>query len=100
MNGSRRPGGTDFFSLAAGMLETGFEISGYTLVDVRFFLIESGTTDGTTPEDFLDSDLLPNSVPIQRGRVALDFNPPGDPDTTVSVFYNDAFAIADAPAMP
>ena len=89
-------GGADFFSVAAATLGTGFEISGYVLDDVRIFLIENDTTQ----EDFLNSDLLPNSVPIQRARLALDFVLQSDPNVTTSVFYNDAFIIADAPAMP
>ena len=81
-------GGVDFFSLAAGMLETGFDVGGYTLVNVRLFQIETDTT----PNDFLASDLLPVNYPNEVGRLALDFNPPGDPNTTVSVFFADFVA--------
>jgi hypothetical protein len=85
-------GGTDFFSLAAGSMETGFDVGGYTLVNVRWFQIETDTT----PNDFLDSDLLPTSYPNEVGRLALDFNPPGDPDTRVSVFF-EGFVATPSP---
>lgn len=81
-------GGVDFFSLSARMVEVGFDVSGYTLVNVRWFQIETDTT----PNDFLDSDLLPVNYPNEVGRLALDFNPPGDPDTMVSVFFDDFVA--------
>jgi hypothetical protein len=78
----------DFFMLSAGSAETGFDVGGYTLVNVRWFQIETDTT----PNDFLDSDLLPVNYPSDVGRLALDFNPPGDPDTMVTVFFDDFVA--------
>jgi hypothetical protein len=81
-------GGVDFFMLSAGSAETGFDVGGYTLVNVRWFQIETDTT----PNDFLDSDLLPVNYPSDVGRLALDFNPPGDPDTMVTVFFDDFVA--------
>jgi len=85
-------GGTDFFSLGAGRLETGVDVGGYTLVNVRWFQIETDTT----PNDFLASDLLPVNYPNEVGRLALDFNPPGDPNTTVSVFF-EGFVATPSP---
>ena len=74
--------------IRAGSAETGFDVGGYTLVNVRWFQIETDTT----PNDFLDSDLLPVNYPSDVGRLALDFNPPGDPDTMVTVFFDDFVA--------
>ena len=74
--------------LGGGSLETGFETGGYTLANVRFFQIEGDTTEN----DFLASDLLPANYPSEVGRLALDFNPTGDPNTTVSVFFDDFVA--------
>jgi len=85
-------GGTDFFSLTAASMESGFDAGGYTLVNARWFQIETDTT----PNDFLDSDLLPTNYPNEVGRLALDFNPPGDPDTTVSLFF-DGFVATPSP---
>jgi len=85
-------GGTDFFSLTAASMESGFDVGGYTLVNARFFQIETDTT----PNDFLDSDLLPTNYPNEVGRLALDFNPPGDPDMTVSLFF-DGFVATPSP---
>jgi hypothetical protein len=85
-------GGTDFFMLTASSMESGFDVGGYTLVNARWFQIETDTTGN----DFLDSDLLPTNYPNEVGRLALDFNPPGDPDTTVSVFF-DGFVATPSP---
>jgi hypothetical protein len=81
-------GGTDIFLLGAGSMETAFEVGGYTLANVRWFQIEGDTT----VNDFLDSDLLPTNYPTEIGRLALDFNPTGDPNTTVSLFFDDFVA--------
>jgi hypothetical protein len=78
--------------LTASSMESGFDVGGYTLVNARWFQIETDTTGN----DFLDSDLLPTNYPNEVGRLALDFNPPGDPDTTVSVFF-DGFVATPSP---
>jgi len=78
-------GGTDFLSLGAGNLDSGFDTSGYTLVNVRWFWIETDTT----PEDFLASDLLPATLPDLTARLALDFVLISDPNVRVSVFFSD-----------
>lgn len=80
------PDKTDFLSVAAGSADTGFEASGYTLTNVRLFWIEGSTT----ANDFLQSDLLPDVLPVGLvGRVALDFELTSDPLVTASVFFQD-----------
>jgi hypothetical protein len=81
------PNLTDFLSVAAGSIfGTTFEVSGYTLTNVRMFWIE----DDTTPNDFLQSDLLPAALPDGLiGRVALEFALTSDPNITASVFFQD-----------
>ena len=76
---------TDFMSLGAGNLDTGFDTSGYTLRNVRWFWIETDTT----PDDFLSSDLLPAALPGITGRLALDFELSSDPQVRATVFFED-----------
>ena len=82
-------GGVDFMQLADGSLDTAFEIDNYRLIRVRSFWIETSTT----PNDFLDSDLLPATPPEGlTGRLALDFELISDPQTTVILFFDDFVA--------
>jgi PEP-CTERM motif len=60
------PNGGDDYDL------TGFDVAGYTLVNVRLFWIEE--IIGAAP-DFLDSSALPSALPTFSGRLALDFVP-------------------------
>ncbi len=87
-------GGTDFLSAAAGIIfGTTFETSGYTLMNVRMFWIAGDTT----PDDFLQSDLLPAALPVGlTGRVSLDFFLTSDPNITASVFFAD-FSVTPSP---
>lgn len=81
-----QPGDRDFLSVVAGILETGFEVGGYTLTNVRLFWIEGDTT----PDDFVQSDLLPTALPVDlSGRASLDFELTSDPLIKVSVFFAD-----------
>ena len=82
-----QPDNVDFLSVAAGRnLLTGFDTTGYTLINVRLFWIEGSTT----PDDFLQSDLLPEVLPAGLvGRLALDFEQTDDPSIQVSVFFDD-----------
>ena len=88
------PNLTDFLSVAAGSVSgTTFEISGYTLTNVRMFWIEGDTT----PDDFLQSDLLLAALPVGlTGRVSLDFVLTSDPNITASVFFQD-FSVTLSP---
>ena len=80
------PDQVDFLSVAAGSIDAGFETSGYTLTNVRLFWLETSTT----PNDFLQSDLLPDTLPIGlTGRVALDFELTTDPQVRATVFFED-----------
>ena len=82
-------GGVDFMQLGDGSLDSVFEIDNYRLIRVRWFWIESDTT----PDDFLNSDLLPATPPVgATGRLALDFELISDPQTTVSLFFQDFLA--------
>lgn len=77
---------TDFMLFGSGMtLDAGFEIGGYTLTGVRWIWIESDTTAG----DFLQSELLPATLPLVTGRFALDFELTADPQVTTFVFFED-----------
>ena len=79
-------GGVDFMMLGLGTLDSAFETGDYRLIRVRLFWIETGTT----PDDFLDSDLLPTALPVGfTGRLALDFELVSDPQTVVSLFFED-----------
>jgi len=78
-------GGVDFMQLGDSSLDSGFEVDDYSLIQVRWFWIETDTTPG----DFLDSDLLPATPPDALvGRLALDFALISDPQTEVSVFFD------------
>ena len=86
-------GGVDFMQLGDFSLDEAFEIDNYRLVRVRYFWIETTTT----PDDFLDSDLLPATPPEGlTGRLALDFELISDPQTLVFLFFDD-FLINPAP---
>ena len=86
-------GGVDFMQLGDGSLDSGFTIDDYQLIGARWFWIETGTT----PEDFLDSDLLPATPPeALTGRLALDFVLVSEPQTEVSLFFED-FVLTPAP---
>jgi hypothetical protein len=76
-------GQTDFLHFAAPLIETPFTVNGYELSAIRWFWIEGDTTE----EDFLNSDLLPQSLPGLTGRLSLDFTLPDNQDVTVSVFF-------------
>lgn len=67
----------------------GFDIAGYSLVNVRLFWLE-GVLGAP---DFLNDGSLPATLPTFQGRLALDFNPVGsrDPNQTTSVFFNGLF---------
>jgi hypothetical protein len=84
-----QPNVVDFLSVAAiseDGLDTTFEAAGYTLTNVRLFWIEGSTT----PDDFLQNDLLPAELPVGViGRLALDFELTADPLVTASVFFED-----------
>ena len=83
------PALVDFLQLASGGVETAFEASGYTLVNVRLIWIE-GDPNGTTPDDFLASDHLPEQLPVGlTGRLALDFDLTVDPQIGATVFFED-----------
>jgi len=86
-------GGVDFMQLGDSSLDSGFTIDNYQLIRVRWFWIETETT----PDDFLDSDLLPATPPAGlTGRLALDFALLSDPQTEASVFF-DGFMMSLAP---
>lgn len=86
-------GFVDFLSSGTGMsLDSGFDTGDYRLLRVRWFWIETDTTPG----DFLDSDLLPATLPNLVGRLALDFALISDPQIEVSVFF-DGFTITPTP---
>ena len=79
-------GGVDFMQLVDSSLDSVFEIDNYRLTRVRWFWIETSTT----PDDFLDSDLLPEAPPVGfAGRLALDFELISDPQTRVALFFED-----------
>jgi hypothetical protein len=78
----------DFISIGSGLSldNSGFpDVAGYTLTGVSWFWIEKGTTQ----EDFLQSDLLPDSLPLVTGRLRLDFELTADPQVTAFVFFQD-----------
>jgi hypothetical protein len=51
----------------------------------------------TTPDDFLQSDLLLAELPVGlTGRVSLDFALISDPNITASVFFED-FSVTLSP---
>ena len=76
----------DFLSVSAGSAEVAFETNGYRLTNVRMFWIEGSTT----PNDFLQSDLLPDTLPVGlTGRLALDFELTADPNVNATVFFDD-----------
>ena len=86
-------GGVDFMQLGDGALDSNFEIDDYRLIGVRWFWIETGTT----PDDFLASDLLPATPPEALiGRLALDFERISDPQTQPILFF-EGLALAPAP---
>lgn len=70
-------GPVDFLTLNAELTLfntlVGFNIGGFTLVNVRLFWLEGQL--GIT--DFLENQSLPAALPTFRGRLALDFVPTG-----------------------
>ena len=66
---------------------SGFDVAGFTLVNVRLFWLENVLGAG----DFLDGTDLLDTLPAFAGRLALDFNPTGnlDPSLTTQVFFNN-----------
>ena len=83
------PGGlTDFLNVAAGEANfSGFEIDGFTLVNVRMFWIEGQL--GIV--DFLSSEDLPTVLPDFGGQLALDFTPTANPGVLFRVFFVGLF---------
>ena len=81
------PNETDFLSVTTAIIfGTTFEINGYTLSNVRMLWIAGVTT----PDDFLQSDLLPAALPVGlTGRVVLDFFLSSDPNITTTVSFED-----------
>lgn len=98
------PGGlTDFFAVDAdpGLNSSappeafnlvGFEINGFTLVNVRMFWIEGQL--GIM--DFLSNEALPTVLPGFEGRLALDFTPTANPGVVSSVFF-DGLIVGPSP---
>jgi len=88
-------GSNDFFQLSADPLINsgappgafgliGFEVAGFTLVNVRMNWIEGQL--GIS--DFLSDQNLPGVLPSFQGRLAFDFTPTQDPGVLSSVFFN------------
>ena len=65
----------------------GFEINGFTLVNVRMLWNEGQL--GIT--DFLTNEALPTALPGFEGRFSLDFTPTEDPGVLSFVFFDGLF---------
>jgi len=63
---------------------SGFDIDGFTLINVRLFWIEGLPSAG----DFLSDQNLPAILPDFPGRLALDFVPTGTTEPVSSVFFD------------
>ncbi len=92
---------TDFFTVSAdpgpnappqAFNFVGFEINGFTSVNVRMFWIEGQL--GIT--DFLSNEALPTVLPGFEGRLALDFTPTANPGVVSSVFF-DGLIVGPSP---
>ena len=98
------PGGlTDFFAVDAdpgfnssappeAFNLVGFEINGFTLVNVRMFWIEGQLG----APDFLSNEALPTVLPGFEGRLALDLTPTANPGVVSSVFF-DGLIVGPSP---
>lgn len=75
-----------------GLNLNGFDIAGFSLVDVRMFWIEN-----LLPiTDFLSDQNLPGVLPSLQGRLAFDFTPTSNPGQLSSVFF-DGFMVIQLP---
>ena len=63
----------------------GFDIAGFTLVNVRMFWIENLIAGAP---DFLPDQNLPGALPGLVGRLALDFTPTASPGALSPVFFD------------
>ena len=79
---------TDILTVSAGEANfTGFEINGFTLVNVRMSWIE-GVLGAT---DFLSSEDLPTALPDFAGQLSLIFAPTADPSARIDVNFVGLF---------
>ena len=81
------PPAADILALRFANVDSGFDMAGFRLLNVRLFWIEGQL--GIT--DFLSDQNLPGVLPTFAGRLALDFAPIGDPDPQNNrsiVFFN------------
>lgn len=62
----------------------GFDIAGFTLVNVRMFWLEGTLGIG----DFLSGQDMPGVLPDFAGRLAFDFTPTATPGPLSSVFFD------------
>ena len=69
-------GTRDLLNFSPGLFLEGFEIGGYTLVDVRMLWLEGVSGDPTGNPDFLLDQNLPAELPAFPGFLLLDFENP------------------------
>jgi hypothetical protein len=77
---------------------SGFDVGGYTLVNVRMFWFEGGYMPELVP-DLTDNQALPAALPSFHGRLALDFVPTGNTNLSyvpASVFF-DGLTVTPVP---
>ena len=90
--GPSPPPPTDILVLTSAFVTTGFDIDGFSLLNVRQFWIEDPFGDPLGITDFLTDQNLPGVLPAFAGRLALDFAPTGDLDPQSNrtfVFFDD-----------
>ena len=71
--------------LAQNLSSSGFNINGFSLVNVRFLFNEGIDT----PVDFLSSQDLPATPPAFAGRMVFDFALPGETQASAFVFIGN-----------
>ena len=78
---------------------SGFDISGFTLFNVRMFWIEGQST----PEpiaDFLNDQSLPLALPTFHGRISFDFVPTNSPTGPQSFVFFDSLTVTPLASVP
>jgi len=82
-------GSRDILRFSPGLFLNGFEIGGYTLVDVKMLWLEGMPGDPLGTPDFLMVQSLPIELPGPPGVFTLDFVNPMFPGPTFSVNFQN-----------
>ncbi len=82
-------GTRDLLNFTPGLFLEGFEIGGYTLVDVRMLWLEGMFGDPAGNPDFLLDQNLPAELPAFPGFLLLDFENPLNPGIIFTVNFTN-----------